>query len=404
MASDDSADASNPGARPPRNHSTPLRGLILLTTILAAVIGLKYARDALIPITLAVFLGYALMPLVSGLKKRLRIPPSLGAAIALLLLISALVVGAMLVQPQVGAFLDTIPKATQKLKVVLHRTALDRASAVRRLTTAADELVRSTGTTGATGAAPASAAPSSFNLWEHLWNGIGKAAGMVAQGVIVLALSYFLLISGQDFKRKLVRVSSDQLRYKKLTVQILEEIDSQIQRYLMIQLATSAAVGVLTGLAFAAVGLDNALFWGLAAGIFHLVPYVGPTLVIGAAALFAYVQFSAVHSVVLIVGSATAIAVAIGLVVVPWLMQRVGQMNAVATFASLIVWDWLWGVPGLLLGVPIMMGVMVIGERTDVLRPLAEFLSVESPRTVPAASAAAPPEVAVAEAGKPPGP
>ena len=380
MATDEPADAVEPGTRV-RSPATPLRGLILLLTILAAVFGLKYARDALIPITLAVFLGYALMPLVNVLKKRLHVPLALGAAIALLLLIAGLGLGAMLVQPQVGAFLDTIPQATQKLKVVLHRTSLDRASAVRRLTTAADEIVRSTGAQAPANAPPG---PSPFNLWEHLWSGVGKAAGIVAQGVIVLALSYFLLISGQDYKRKLVRVSGSRLQHKKLTVQILDEIDLQIQRYLMVQIVTSAAVGVLTGLAFAAIGLQNALFWGVTAGVLHLIPYVGPTLVIGAAALFAYVQFSAVQSVILIVGSATLIAVVIGLVVVPWLMQRVGQINAVATFSSLIVWDWLWGVPGLLLGVPIMMAVMVIGERTDLLRPLAEFLSVESPRPVPA--------------------
>lgn len=383
MASDGPADASDSGLRA-RAPTAPLRGLILLLTVLAVVAALKYAREALIPITLAVFVAYALMPFVTWLKKRLRLPQTVGAALALLLVLATLGLGATLVQPQLGAFIDTIPKATQKLKVVLHRTALDRSSAVRRLTTAADEIVR------ATAQAPASAPPvaANFNFREHLWSGIGKLASMVAQGVIVLALSYFLLISGQDFKRKLVRVSGQRLRAKKITVQILDEIDLQIQRYLVIQITTSAAVGVLTGLAFAAVGLDNALFWGIAAGVLHLIPYVGPTMVIGAAALFAYVQFSAIHSVVLIVGSATIIAVAIGLVVVPWLMQRVGQMNAVATFSTLIVWDWLWGVPGLLLGVPIMMAVMVIGERSDVLRPLSEFLSVESPRSPPSAAPA----------------
>lgn len=383
MASDESADTLDTGRRP-RAPSAPLRGLILVLTILAVVAALKYARDALIPITLAVFLGYALMPLVMWLKRRLRVPLTLGAAVALLLVVGGVGLGTTLVQPQVGAFLDTIPKATQKLKVVLHRTSLDRASAVRKLTTAADELVQAAAETPAS--APTTAA--AFNLREYLWTGIGKMAGMVAQGVIVLALSYFLLISGQDFKRKLVRVSGDRLRHKKLTVQILDEIDLQIQRYLVIQITTSAAVGLFTGLAFFAIGLDNALFWGIIAAVLHLIPYVGPTMVIGAAALFAYVQFSALHSVLLIVGSATAIAVFIGLVVVPWLMQRVGQMNAVATFATLIVWDWLWGVPGLLLGVPIMMAVMVIAERSELLRPLAEFLSVESAsRSAPAAAA-----------------
>jgi predicted PurR-regulated permease PerM len=360
-----------------RRGGGALGGLILLITVIAIVFALKYARDALIPITLAVFFGYAMMPLVTWLKKRAHLPQALGAAIALLLLVSSIALAAVMVQPQVAHFLDTLPKATQKLKGVLHRTALDRTSAVRRLTTAADELER------AAGEGPRRPDPSLslFNLREYLWSGTAKMVNVIAQGVIVLALSYFLLVSGNDFKRKIVRVSGDRLRHKKLTVHILDEIDLQIQRYLMIQLTTSVAVGVLTGLAFAIIGLDNPLFWGITAGVLHLIPYVGPTLVIATAALFAYVQFSTTDSVLLIVVSATTIVGVIGLGVVPWLTQRVAQMNAVATFSTLIVWDWLWGVPGLLLGVPIMMAVMVIGEHVELLRPFAEFLGVEPSRT-----------------------
>lgn len=389
----DSADGSHRepvtrGLRGPTSIRSVALGII---AFIAVVFALKLGKHALVPIVLAVFLGYAMMPFVLWLKRRLRIPQPLGAAVAIALLVLGIGLGAVAVQPQVSGLVDAVPRATQKLKAVLHRTALDRNSTVRRLTTAADELEKATGAGAAGGNSDLAHIPedSPLKLRDYVWRGTAAMIGGLAQAGVVLALSYFLLISGHDFKRKLVRISGDTLRQKKVTVQILEEIDLQIQRYLMIQVGTSAMVGVFTGLAFAALGLQNALFWGIAAGVLHLVPYIGSALVIGAAAVFAYLQFTTLTPVVLVIGSALLIAGGIGLGVVPWMTQRMARLNAVATFVSLVVWDWLWGVPGLLLGVPIMMALMAVCERIDTLRPVAELLNAEAPRAVPAVSAPA---------------
>lgn len=373
---------------------TELRSLSIgLIALVAVVLGLKYAKDALIPITLAVFLGYALMPMVMWMKKRARIPLPIGAALALALAVGGTGAGVIGVQPQVNQLIDSIPRATQKLKALLHRTSLDRNSAVRRLTVAADEIEKAAAPgPGAKPASKGSPAPadSPLKLRDYVWSGVRQVFSGIGQTVVVLALSFFLLISGHDFKRKLVRISGQTLRQKKLTVQILEEIEAQIQRYLLIQFATSALVGVGTGIVFALIGLENALFWAFAAGVLHLIPYIGTALVIGAVSVFAYLQFNDPHLVFIVAASAFAVAGVIGLGLVPWLTQRMARMNAVATFVSLIVWDWLWGVPGLLLGVPIMMIVMAVCERIEHLSPIAELLASEAPRPPPAVSTPAP--------------
>jgi len=356
-----------------------------IIALVAVVLGLKFAKDALIPITLAVFIGYALMPMVMWLKKRARIPLPIGAALALSLAVGGTGAGILAVQPQVNQLIDSVPQATQKLKALLHRTSLDRNSAVRRLTIAADEIQKATAPTPAskaTGKATPAPAESPLKLRDYVWSGALQLFSGIGQTIIVLALSFFLLISGHDFKRKLVRISGQTLSQKKLTVQILEEIEAQIQRYLLIQVATSALVGVATGIVFAVIGLENAMFWAFAAGAFHLIPYIGTALVIGAAAVFAYLQFDDPHAVLVVAASAFAVAGVIGLGLVPWLTQRMARMNAVATFVSLIAWNWLWGVPGLLLGIPIMMVVMAICERIEHLSPVAELLASEAPRAV----------------------
>ena len=80
-------------------------------------------------------------------------------------------------------------------------------------------------------------------------------------------LTFFRCCSGDTFRRKLVKITGPSLQKKKITVQALDEITAQIQRYLLVQLLTSVLVGVATGLAFWALGLKNAAVWGIVAGV-----------------------------------------------------------------------------------------------------------------------------------------
>ena len=97
--------------------------------------------------------------------------------------------------------------------------------------------------------------------------------------VIVLFLGFFLASAGNTFRRKLVKSAGTSLTQKKLTVQALDEISDQVQRYLLVQVVTSAIVGVATGLAYAALGLENAAVWGVIAGVLNLAPYIGSLVV-----------------------------------------------------------------------------------------------------------------------------
>jgi predicted PurR-regulated permease PerM len=215
---------------------------------------------------------------------------------------------------------------------------------------------------------------SAFNIWDYVVMGTASAVAGSASWSVVVALVYFLLIAGDSFRRTLMRISGDTLSKKKITLQILEEINSQIQRYLLVQLATSALLGVVVWLVFVWIGLDNALFWACVGGVLHLIPYAGPTAFVVLVGLVAYAQFDSLQPVVLILGSVLAIVGVIGLLLVPWLTQRVGRLNAVTVFVALLVWGWLWGIWGLLLGIPIVMAINAVCERVEELQPISEFL------------------------------
>jgi predicted PurR-regulated permease PerM len=157
-------------------------------------------------------------------------------------------------------------------------------------------------------------------------------------------------------------------------VHVLDDITGHIQRYLLVQIASSALVGVATGVAFWAIGLENAAVWGILAAVTNLIPYVGSVIVMGASALVAFLQFNGVEMALGVGGTSLLIHTLVGNLLVPWLTSRTSRMNPVAVFIGVIFWGWLWGIWGLLLGIPIMMVVKSICDRVEDLQPIGELL------------------------------
>jgi predicted PurR-regulated permease PerM len=376
-------DEDPPAERLPPTVAVPIdvrSTSLALLALIALIVFLRWAQEVLIPITFAVLLSYALTPVVDWLRRKAKLHKAVGAAFTLALLLGGLGFGLSSLQPEALDILDIVPRATQKLSIALRGTPHAAGGAVAKIQKAASEIEKAANTatspTSTMPVAPAKALPEApgFRLRDYILMGTASVAAGVGQLIVVVALVYFLLIAGDAFRRTLVRISGDTLSKKKITVHILDEIDSQIQRYLLVQIATSALLGVVAWVVFALVGLENALTWACIGGVLHLIPYAGPTAFVALIALVAYVQFDTVQPVAVIVGSVLASVGVIGLLLVPWLTQKVGSLNAVTVFVALLVWGWLWGIWGLLLGVPIMMAIKAVCDRVEDLQPISAFL------------------------------
>jgi predicted PurR-regulated permease PerM len=397
-------DAAEGVPTPTVSHTSVLvrSNAIVVLALISIVVFLHWAQAVIIPITFSVFMSYALTPVVNWLKRRARLPKAIGAAATLLLILGAVGWGLNSLQSQALDVLDIVPRATEKFSLALRGNPREPEGAVEKMKKAATEIEKAANTAGTTTTTtttptttttttrnasiaprPAPEAPTStFKVRDYVLMGTASLIAGMGQLVVIVALVYFLLVAGDSFRRTLIRISGDSLGKKKITVQILDEIDLQIQRYLLVQLLTSVLLAFLTWIAFAWIGLHDALFWACLAGMLHLIPYAGPTALVAITTLVAYVQFDTLQPVAMIIGVMLALLGIIGLLLVPWLTQRVGKINAVIVFVSLLFWGWLWGVWGLLLGVPIVMAIKAVCERVEDLRPISEFLGYEdSPAT-----------------------
>jgi predicted PurR-regulated permease PerM len=197
---------------------------------------------------------------------------------------------------------------------------------------------------------------------------------VVAQASVVLFLAFFMLVSGDMFKRKFVKMAGTTLSQKKISVHMLDEINRQIQRYMVMLFITNAMVGALTWVLLRGLHVDNAGTWALAAAALHLVPYFGAVLIAVCIGLAAFMQSGDFGTAAMAAGGSLLVATLIGVMVTTWMTGRMAKMNAVAVFIVLLLFTWLWGAWGVLLAIPIAVIAKVVADHVEGLEVVAEFL------------------------------
>ena len=377
------APAAPPAAAP--ENATPAAPVVLrsaalgVLAVLASVVMLRWARAVFIPVFLGIMLSYALTPFVNRLE-RWRVPRVVGASVLLLGIICGM--GSLLYSfsDDTAALIESLPDAAQKLRMALQDPRPSSPNALDNVKKTAAELQRAADEN----AAPATPAPPGvtsvvierprINIRDYLWSGTVGLVSLIGESIVVILLAFFMLASGDAFRRKLVKLAGPSMSRKRITVEALDQIAQIVQRYLLAHLFTSALVGIATWVLFAWIGLRQPAVWGLAAGITNLIPYLGAVILGVSATLVAFMQFGSLETAFLVGGTSFVVHGIAGSLLSPWLTGRVARMSPVTVFVSVLAWGWLWGVWGLLLGVPVLVVVKAVCDRVDDLKPVGEFL------------------------------
>ena len=338
---------------------------------------LHWAQEAFIPIVLSILISYALDPVVVWVTK-LRLPRPAAAAVVVALVTTLLGYGIYSLSDDAAAIVAQLPEAAQKLRRTMERDG-NNPGAMEQVQQAAAEL--QTTADQATGSNPVPKGAQrvqieepAINVREYVSWGSASVIAFAGQAMLVFFFVFFLLASGDLFKRKLVKIAGPSLEKKRVTVQILDDINRQIARFLLVRVVTSVVVGFATWIAFRLVGLEQAAFWAVAAGLFSSIPYFGPVIVAAGTALVAFLQFGTIAMAVYISGISLVITSLEGWLLTPWLTSRTARTNEVAVFIGLIFWSFVWGIWGTLLAVPMMVAVKSYCDRIEDLKPIGELL------------------------------
>lgn len=318
------------------------RGLLIPAWLLSAIAllwFLRTARELLIPIAIAVLVSYATEPIVARLA-RMRVPRALGAALVLVLLTAIFAFGMYSLRDEVATMLAAVPAAAAKLSSWAGMS---------------DPMEEAGGT-------------------SVILQGIGWLLSGAANLTIVVMLSYFLLLSGEHFTRRIVEIAGRRER-KRATADVFADINNQIQRFLLVQVFTSFVVGVATWLVLWWMGVPQAAVWAIAAGVFNSIPYFGPVIVSGGLFVVGMVQSGDPVVAGRMAGAALAITSLEGWLLNPVLMGKVERMHVVVVFVGVLVWTWVWGAWGTVLAVPMLVVMKAVSDHVEALQPISRLMA-----------------------------
>ena len=362
--------ASEPSPAPP---TAPLAARFTPAQIVfiaaGAVAFLFFARPVVLPIVLACVGGMTLKPLIRW-SSRCRIPPALSAALVVCLLVTAVAIASVQIGRPAVAWVNEAPEHMEKLRqrvqtVFKHAAWVNQtAAAVTALGTTDEE--KKSGTVELKDSRVASA----FINWSRI-NWTSTLLVMVGETLILL---YLLLASGDLFLQKLVHVMPT-LSDKKRAVETSHAIQQNISNYLFAVSLVNIGLGAVVAGGLYFFGVPNAAMWGLLVAVVNFVPYFGPVAGIGLLSIVGLLSFETLWQGLLPPAWYLLLHLLEANLITPVVLGRRFTLNPVIIFVSLIFWTWLWGVPGALLSVPILVSVKVVCDRVPRLSSVSELLA-----------------------------
>ncbi|MBC7983281.1 MAG: AI-2E family transporter [Candidatus Obscuribacterales bacterium] len=347
----------------PSNRSWALVGLFILALLAA----LHFARDVVLPIFVALLLHWMFAPVVRAMNK-LRIPTPLGATIIVLGLLSVFVGGIYNLAEPARDWIEKTPRVLREIG-----TDLKIIAAPVKEVTAATDKVQALAESIAGGDAGRKVQEVVIKERSLASVVAGAIKTFSLSTISALILLYFLLASGDLFLRKII-AATPLFADKKRAVDISRQVESDISTYLFTVTAINVSLGCAVALAMYLIGVPNPMLWGVTVGSLNFIPYLGDVASFTILTTVGLLTFDEVWRSLLVPGVFYALTAFEGYFITPLILGNRLSLNPVVIVLSLLLWGWLWGIPGAVLAVPILVVLKTVSERVDSLKTYGEFL------------------------------
>ncbi|MFZ0613853.1 MAG: AI-2E family transporter [Desulfobacterales bacterium] len=322
--------------------------------VLGVLYSLYFARDLLIPVFIALYLTMFLQPLVRGLQ-RIHIPPMIGAAVMVILLLLLFFSAFVWLSTPAGEWLDRAPGIIKDTKHKLY----DVKKKVEEARKTTEQLKEMTNIAAGKNDKVVVEGPS---LTQQV---IGQTRNLSLAALIVIVLLYLFLAWGGIFLKQLAQLFGESQAHR----QMITDIRREFGRYLFTITVINAVLGIVTVAMTAVFGLPSPWLWGVVAGSLNFIPYLGgaiTTIILTLVSLVTHEKWLDILLPPLIFITINGLE---GNIITPIILGKRLALNPIIVFLSLLFWGWMWGVVGLFLATPILVTLLISGEKLNLKKP-----------------------------------
>ena len=345
--------------------SRPLPAIALVGTFLLGMVAFLYfAKVFFLPVILAVILSFLFKPVIKWLA-RLKVPPPLGAAIVLIGVLLALGNGITKLTKPATEFIGKLPDSLRQVEDKV-RHFIRPAEQLSQAAAQVQEI-----TNGNQEKPTPKVEVKRTNLSD---TALSATTSFLAGALETIVLLYFLLASGEVFLQKMVKVLPN-FHEKKKAAAIAHEVQQNISAFLFTVTLINLVLGVLVGLGVWLAGLSNPILWGAAAALLNFIPYFGPIVGVCILAVAGLLSFDSAGFALIPPAIYLVLHALEANFITPMIVGRRLTLNPMVIFVSFMFWTWLWGIPGALISVPLLMTLKIFCDHFKSLAPIGEFLS-----------------------------
>jgi predicted PurR-regulated permease PerM len=361
------------------NEPSTLRPWFTFFGCVLVVAILYWAQDVLVPVALALLITFVLTTPVAWLQRRIgRVPAVLAAVV---LAFAGLGLAGWGVWLQMSSLARDLPayRVNIRQKIADVRGA-GRGGSVEKIQKTIDDVQAEIADSDTRSKPPPVliGAHAVTAVWG-LPSWLGPLVGPLSATGFVLVLVIFMLLEQNELRDRLISlVGRGNL---KVTTQAFDEAGVLVTRQLLMQSLVNVLFGIVVAAGLYALGVPYALLWGVAAAPLRFVPYLGPLVAASAPILMSLASARGWGQPLLVIGLFVLLELFTNLVLETVLYAGAAGVSQVALLIAVAFWTWLWGLPGLLMAMPLTVCLVVLGKHVPGLEFIATLLAERSPVT-----------------------
>ncbi|MEQ9166441.1 MAG: AI-2E family transporter [Fulvivirga sp.] len=201
---------------------------------------------------------------------------------------------------------------------------------------------------------------------------VGFIANTLSMTLTTVFFVVLLLAESLDMQKVL---NSTILKHHFSSVKTFMKIERDLIKFIKVKFFVSLCTGVGIGIACWGFGISFPIFWGLFAFAINFLQMIGSIITVVLLAVFAFVEIESASMLFLFVLTATGVQVIFGAILEPIFMGKSFSINVITILIMLMLWGFIWGIPGLIMSIPITVLLKLLAEQFKNTKIISELLS-----------------------------